>query len=509
MDLLEISKKILGDKLKNPNAVSKLENLREKILDISARIDASDEIKALFHGFDGGYIPPGPSGLISRGRDDVLPTGRNFYSLDPKRIPTKASYEVGRRLANALIEKSVKDTGKISENIAIVWWCGDIMWAEGEVMGKILSLIGVKPKWTSNGIVNGFEIIPLKELKRPRIDVTIRASGLIRDSFPNAIELVDEAIRAVASLDEPVEMNFVRKHALEQMKQEDNTGNREEQWQKATMRIFSSMPGTYIAGVNVAVYASAWKEDKDLSDVFVYFNGYGYGKGFFGKEAHQQFVNNLKTVDAVASNTNTDEYDIFSCCCFFATEGGMCNAAKCISGKDVKFYHTDTRDPARVQVLDLADEIRRVVRTKLLNPKWIEGQKRHGYKGAGDISKRVGRVFGYSATTKQVDKWIFDEITNTFVFNEENRKFFEENNPWALEEIERRLLEAAQRGLWKADEETLEKLKEQYMQIEGLMEEKMGDVEGEYQGGSIDIFTADEVDDWKSKMDEMKKKIKL
>lgn len=525
MDNLQIAKKVLGDRLKNVDAVENLSVLKDKILDISKRMDESDELGSLLHGFDGKYIPSGPSGLISRGRDDVLPTGRNFYSLDPQRVPTKASYEIGKRLGDAIIEKYRKDTEKIPENIAIVWWAGDIMWADGEVMSKIMHLIGVKPKWMTNGRVNGFEVIPLEDLKRPRIDVTIRVSGITRDCFPNAIELVDEAIKTVAQLNEPTDKNFIRKHSLEQFeqlktknvngKEKNNTSNGENSenelslWQDATTRIFSSMPGTYSAGTQFAVYASAWKEDKDLSDVFVYFNGYAYGKGVFGKKAHKQFVNNLKTVDATAANTVTDEYDIFGCCCHFGTEGGLCNAAKHISGKDVKFYHTDTRDPARVFVGDLADEIKRVVRTKILNPKWIEGQKKHGYKGAGDISKRIGRIYGYSATTKLVDKWIFDDIAKTFVMDKEMREWFNENNPWALEEIERRLLEAAQRKLWDVDEDMLNKLKEHYMELEGIMEEKMGDVEGDYQGGAIDIFTDEDVGDWKVKMDEIRKKVMM
>ena len=495
---LEMAKKVLGNKLKNPNAVEKLSMLREKVLDIAERMDSSDEIESLLHGFDSEYIPAGPSGLITRGRDDVLPTGRNFYSLDPKKIPSKAAYKIGKKLSDALIEKYKKEANRFPENIALVWWAGDIMWANGEVMSQILNLIGVKPLWERNGRVNGFKIITLEELGRPRIDVTIRLSGILRDSFPESMELVDDAIRTVAELDESLDMNFVRKHSLE--KKDEGM-----EWQNATTRIFSSRPGTYRAGVNLAVYASAWKDDRDLTDIFIYWNGYGYGKGFFGKEMHREFHDNLKTVDATSTNTATDEYDIFGCCCHFSTEGGLCNAAKQISGKDVKFYHSDTRDPARVKVMDLADEVRRVVRTKLLNPKWIEGQKKHGYKGAGDISKRIGRVYGYSATTKQVDNWIFDEITKTFVLDKEMREWFKENNPWALEEIGRRLLEAEQRDLWNADEEILEELKEAYMDLEGLMEEKMGDIEGEYQGGSIDIFTDEDVGDWKAKMDEMRR----
>ena len=215
----------------------------------------------------------------------------------------------------------------------------------------------------------------------------------------------------------------------------------------------------------------------------------------------------LKTVDVTYNKVVSDEYDLFGCCCYFGIHGGMTAAARTISGKEVKTYYGDTREPEHVEVRDMADEVRRVVRTKLLNPKWITGMKRHGYKGAGDISKRVGRVYGWEATTREVDDWIFNDITKTFVLNEENRKFFEENNPWALEEIGRRLLEAESRGLWDADPQVLEGLKEQYLEIEGWIEEKMGDVEGDFQGGSVDILTSEDVENWGVMMKEVKAKI--
>ena len=197
----------------------------------------------------------------------------------------------------------------------------------------------------------------------------------------------------------------------------------------------------------------------------------------------------------------------FGCCCYFGTHGGMTAAARQISGKEVKTYYGDTREPEHVKVRDMADEVRRVVRTKLLNPKWIEGMKRHGYKGAGDISKRVGRVYGWEATTQEVDDWIFDDITRTFIMDKENREFFEKNNPWAMEEIGRRLLEAESRGLWKADQEVLEELKNYYLEIEGWIEERMGDVTGEFQGGSVDIMTSGDVENWGEMMKAVKEKI--
>lgn len=476
----------------------RLEAIREKVLDLQARIEASLEIEALLNGMDGGYVEAGPSGLITRGRDDVLPTGRNFYSLDPYRVPTKTAWKVGGKLGQAVIAKHLEEEGRHPENIAFYWMCSDIMWADGEDMAQMLFLLGTEPVWQSNGRLKGFKVLPLEQLGRPRIDLTIRVSGITRDNFPNCIETIDEAVQAVAELDEPLEMNFVRKHTLENL--ENGTAK---DWREATLRIFASKPGTYQSGTNLAVYASAWKDEKDLSDIFVYWNGYAYGKGVPGKESHQQFVNTLKSVDVTYNKVVSDEYDLFGCCCYFGTHGGMTAAARHISGKDVKAYYGDTREPEHVEVRDLADEVRRVVRTKLLNPKWIEGMKEHGYKGAGDISKRVGRVYGWEATTQEVDDWIFDDIAKTFIMDEENRQFFQENNPWAMEEMGRRLLEAEQRGLWKADPEVLDALKSLYLEIEGWMEDRMGDVEGEFQGGAIDVVTADEVAAWKEKMSKM------
>jgi len=505
----------------SPNSLSGQEKttlftLRYKIMALNGAIEDSREIDSLLHGQEGGYIPAGPSGLITRGRPDILPTGRNFYSLDPYRVPTQAAWRVGQRLSEAVVEKHLKDEGRIPQNVAIYWMAGDIMYADGEGMAQIMALLGVKPVWQPNGRIKGFEVIPLSELGRPRIDVTIRLSGITRDNFPNCVDLIDEAVQTVASLDEPSDMNFPRQHALqylrEQLGQNDDADYGEnrhsEMWRKATFHLFSAKPGTYSAGVQLAVYASAWKEEKDLSDIFVFWNGYAYGKGVKGVEAFGSLHESLRTVDATFNKVVTDEKDLFGCCCYFGAHGGMTTAARHISGHEVKTYYGDTREPEHVEVRDLSDEIRRVVRTKLLNPKWIEGMKRHGYKGASTISKRIGRVYGWESTTQEVDDWIFDDITKTFVLDEEMRAFFKEHNPWALEEIGRRLIEAEQRGLWKADPEVMEELKNIYLEIEGDIEERMGDVGGEFQGGAIDIMTPDDVADWGAKMNEIKEKLK-
>ncbi len=474
--------------------ILQLETYREKVMDISRRIDDSHEIEALLNGFAGGYVPPGPSGVITRGRPDILPTGKNFYSLDPFRLPTNTAWKVGIILADGIIKKYLEDTSEMPENIAFFWMCNDLLMADGEVMSQIMSLIGVKPIWSPNGQVHKYEIIPLNEMKHPRIDVTVRTSGILRDNFMNCVDLLDAAIRELSELDEPDDMNFIRKHTQESICDGADID-------EATARFFCAPPGSYVSGVNLAVFASAWKTEKDLSDIYVADNGYAYGGGRNGKAMHGQFAVNLSTVNVTYNKTATDEHDLLGCCCYFSNQGGLTAASRQLSGKEIKAYYGDTREPKDINIHTLADEIRRTVRTKLFNPRWIEGMKEHGYKGASDIMKRVTRVYGWEASTQEVDDWIFDQITSTFVNDQEMKKFFQENNPYALEEIARRMLEANQRGLWDADEKVLEELKENYVEIESWMEELAG--EGEYQGGSIDIITSQEVEGWNVNLSEI------
>jgi len=455
-----------------------LEEIRAGVLDLAARIDASDEIGSLLSGCAGGYIPPGPSGLITRGKPEVLPTGRNFYSLDPFRIPTRAAWRIGTRLAESIIGKYVEEQGRIPENIGMYWMASDVMWADGEQLAQVFSLIGVEPVWT-DGKVRSFRVTPLEELGRPRIDVTVRMSGILRDCFYTCIELLDDAIREVAALDEPPDMNFIRKHALQG---------------SGTARIFGSRPGTYGNGVSLAVYASAWKEEADLAEVFLRWNSYAYGRDNFGEESRETFSAQLATIDLTFNKTVTDEYDLLGCCCYFGAHGGLTGAARALSNRDVPAYYGDTRDRDRVEVRTLAEEIRRVVRARLLNPKWIEGMKRHGYKGAGDISRQVGTVYGWEATTEEVDDRIFDDIARTFVLDAEMRRFFEDENPWALEEIGRRLLEAHGRGLWDADPDVLDGLQAAYLEMEGWIEDRMGDTGGDVQGGAVRVVTLQDLE---------------
>ncbi len=469
-----------------------------QILDVDDRISDSHEIESFLDALNGRYTRPGPSGLITRGRVDILPSGRNFYSMDPNRLPTTSAWRVGVMLADGLLKKYIDETGSMPENVAFFWMANDLLMADGEVMSQIFSLLGARPKWQSNGHVKDFEIIPLSEMTHPRIDVTVRTSGILRDNFMNCVDLLDSIVRAMSELDEPVEMNFVRKHTLESLAEGASEN-------EATARFFSSPPGSYVSGVNLAVYASSWKDEKDLADIYVAANGYAYGNSRNGAPMYAQFASNLSNVAVTFNKIASDEQDLLGCCGYFSNQGGLTAAARHLSGKEVKTYYGDTREPKDINVHTLADELRRVVRTKLLNPAWIEGMKEHGYKGASDIMKRIGRVYGWEASTQEVDDWIFDDIATTFVNDGEMREFFQENNPYALEEISRRLLEAQSRGLWDADEEVLEELRQNYVEIESWLEERAGD--GEYQGGSVDIKTAADVESWNGNLSEVMKAV--
>jgi cobaltochelatase CobN len=478
---IEAADSALGDRFPFPDPQG-LRIFEEKVHDLAERMDSSDELGSLARGMSGGYIPPGPSGLLSRGKTEILPTGRNFYSLDPRAVPTPAAWTVGSRLADLTIKKYRAEHGSFPQNVAMLWMASDIMWADGEQFAQILSLIGVEPVW-EHGRLHSFRVIPAETLGRPRIDVTVRVSGILRDCFFQCIELLDDALKTVAGLDEPETLNYLKK----------GSGSKEE-----PPRIFGAPKGSYGMGVNLAVYASAWEGADDLADIFICWNGFAYGRNRFGDEARAGFVSRLHTVDLTFHKTVTDDYDLLGCCCYFGSHGGMTAAARSVSGREVEAYYGDTRNTSRAEVRTLSDEIRRVVRTKLLNPQWIEGLKIHGYAGAGEIARRAGRVYGWEATTGEVDDWIFDDIARTFLLDEENRNFFQEHNVWAMEEMGRRLLEAHARGMWNPDPEILEGLQRVYLEIEGCLEDDLTTVGGQMQGGAIDVYRMKDVNDWKS-----------
>ena len=293
--------------------------------DIDRRISDSREIDALLSAMAGGHVPAGPSGYLSRGRYDILPTGRNFYNVDPTRIPTRAACRVGVLLAEALLQRHLDEEGRYPETVGMVWLASDIMRADGEQIGQMLHLLGARPKWKANGQVDGIEIIPAETLGRPRIDLNIRVSGITRDCFPDSLKTIDDAIRTIALLDEPPEQNWVRKHIVAQAAEQDLSLDDKEHFRRLSYRIFCAQPGVYKAGVNLAVQASAWKTEGDLADVYMFWNGYAYGGGAgddtYGVQAHRELMENLRRVEVTFDKHISDEGDFLNCCGYYGNFG--------------------------------------------------------------------------------------------------------------------------------------------------------------------------------------------
>ena len=495
--VIEVLKSIIGNEITlNEYDKQSLINIVRSIVNIALRLRNIDlEVENLLNALKGKYIEPGPGGSILRGKIEVLPTGRNMYGIDPMRIPTPAAWEVGVRLAKKLLERYVKDYGKYPETIAIIEWCVDPFKADGEGIAQILYLLGVKPVWDpESGCILDIEPIPLKELGRPRIDVLVRVDGIFRDTTPNLMELIDKAIVKVAQLDEPPEMNYVRKHVLERMKQLIKEGCSETNaFRIASLRVFSEKPGVYGSGVNYVVYSSSWKSKEDIAEVWIEWSSYAYGQGVQALHVPDQLKYVLSHVGLTFEKLESDEFDLLDCCCFYSYHGGMHVAAEVLSGKKLPSYFGDTKDPDRVQIRLLSEEIERIVYARLLNPEYLEKMKNHGFRGAGELAERVGRVYGWAATAGVVSDFIFNKIAEKFVLDESMRKWFMENNPWALEEITRRLLEANMRGIWNAPKELIEKLREVISQIESYFEESITSSSEYMQGSSIVIITKREL----------------
>ncbi len=428
-----------------------------------------EEMENLLRGLGGGYVPAGPSGSPTRGLVNVLPTGRNFYSVDPKALPSRLSWEVGWGLAEDLLGRYLEEEGRYPETVGIVVWGTAAMRTQGDDVAEILALLGVRPVWNEESRrVTGLEVIPLEELGRPRVDVTVRISGFFRDAFPNLVSLMDQAFTTVANLDEPDEMNFVKKHADEE--KQSGADDR-----RATTRIFGSKPGAYGAGLLPLMDARNWRTDEDLAEVYAVWGGYAYGKGLDGVEARGAMEANLRRTEVAVKNVDNREHDLFDSDDYFQYHGGMIAAVRAITGRDPKAYIGDSADPSRVKTRTLAEEARRVFRSRVANPKWIEAMQRHGYKGAFELSATVDYLFGYDATANVVEDWMYGDVTRKYVLDEQVRAFMRDSNPWALRAISERLLEAVERGLWsEPDPDDLQALKRAYLENEGMLEEGGG-----------------------------------
>ncbi len=457
-------------KLNEQEILDVITYIKHNLLNKIYRTD--EELKNLINAVNGKFVAPGPSGAPTRGQADILPTGRNFYTVNPYSIPTEFAWKTGKDLGDELINRYINDNGKYPESVGIILFGSPTMRTKGDDVAEILYLLGVKPVWQGgSGNVKSFEVIPLKELGRPRIDVTVRASGFFRDAFANIMELIDEAVQTVSNLDESYDMNFIKKHVDEDIKELREKGlSYEKAKEKSTYRVFSAKPGAYGTGVNTLIDEKNWTTNEDIANVYLEWGSYAYSKKTYGQCDKDIFKRRLSKLDVAVKNIDTKETDILANDDNYAYLGGMIAATTEYKGQKIDGIIGDSSDPVRVKVRNVQEEAKFVIRTKVLNPKWYKGLQRHGYKGAMDISRVIDYVFGWDATSDVIDDWTYEQLTEKFVNDEDFSEWMKENNPWALQNIIERMLEAIQRGMWKADEKTLEKLTNKYLENESVLE---------------------------------------
>ncbi|MEV4702391.1 cobaltochelatase subunit CobN [Actinoplanes sp. NPDC049316] len=425
----------------------------------------TDELTNVLHALDGGYVPAGPSGSPLRGLINVLPTGRNFYSVDPKAIPSALAWETGQAMAESLLKRYREDHGDWPKSVGLSAWGTSAMRTAGDDIAEILALIGVRPVWDpASRRVTGIEPIGLDELGRPRIDVTVRISGFFRDAFPHVVALLDDAFGLVAGLDETPAQNFVRAHATA-----DTAAGKS--WRQATTRIFGSRPGAYGAGILPLIDSRNWRGDADLAEVYAVWGGFAYGRGLDGVPARGDMENAYRRIEVAAKNIDTREHDIADSDDYFQYHGGMIATVRALTGRAPAAYIGDSTNPDATRTRSLTEETARVFRARVVNPRWIAAMRRHGYKGAFELAATVDYLFGYDATAGVVADWMYEQLAASYVLDPENKKFMTQSNPWALHGITERLLEAADRKLWEApDPDTLAALQQVFLETEGDLE---------------------------------------
>ncbi len=436
--------------------------------DLIPRLAATaGEIDAVLHALDGGHVPAGPSGSPLRGLINTLPTGRNFYAVDPKAVPSRLAWDTGQQLAESLLARYREDTGgQWPPSVGLSVWGTAAMRTAGDDIAEVLALLGVRPVWDeASRRVTRIEVIDPAELGRPRIDVVVRISGFFRDAFPHVVTLLDDAVSLVAGLDEDPAVNFVRAHALADAERLGDL-------RRATTRIFGSPPGSYGAGLLPLMESRSWRDDADLAEVYAAWGGHAYGRGLDGRAAREDMETAYRRIALAVKNTDSREHDIADSDDYYQYHGGMIAAVRSLTGTAPRAYVGDSTRPDQVRTRSLTEESARVFRSRVVNPRWIGAMRRHGYKGAFELAATVDYLFGWDATTGVMADWMYEQLAASYVFDPQTREFLETSNPWALRGITERLLEAVDRGLWSAPEPaTLDALRAAYLQVEGDLEE--------------------------------------
>uniref|UniRef100_UPI000F086880 cobaltochelatase subunit CobN n=1 Tax=Pseudomonas viridiflava TaxID=33069 RepID=UPI000F086880 len=444
-----------------------LDSLREVV---APRLDACGpgEMQGMLDALSGRFVPAGPSGAPSRGRLDVLPTGRNFFSVDVRNLPTTTAWRIGFQSANLLLERHLQDHGDHLRQLGLSVWGTATMRTGGDDIAQAMALMGVRPVWaTGSQRVDDFEILPISLLDRPRVDVTLRVSGFFRDAFANLIRLFDAAVQAVAALDEPDDLNPIAARVREERASFIAEGlSEDEAARQAGWRIFGAKPGAYGAGVQGAIDGRLWQSREDLAEVYLNWGGYAYGASDEGTPARQRFAQRLSQVQAVVQNQDNREHDLFDSNDYYQFQGGMLAAAETLSGQKTASYHGDHSQPDLPKIRTLKEELNRVIRSRAANPKWIDGVKRHGYKGAFEMAATVDFLFAFDATTELIDDHQYALLADAYLLDPSTREFIEQHNPDALRDMTERMLEAQQRGLWQEPGDYQQALEDLLLDIE-------------------------------------------
>jgi len=429
----------------------------ELIANVSEHLDANHELQSLMRALRGEYIEPGPGTDIVQ-NPLVLPTGRNTHAVNPYSVPSQAAFLRARTAAEALLQRYRDEHGRYPRALAMVLWGLDNIKTQGEGVAQALWLLGVRPVRDALNRATDVEVIPMAELNRPRIDVVMTVSGIFRDLFAPTMTLLDKAVRTVAQLDEPFEMNYVRRNVQEKI---DSHGASIDE---AVTRVFSNAPGNYGTNVNFMVMQSAWEDEAALGDLFVTRKCFAYtrdsqGRTVEGREAPELMSDVLSRVEATYQNIDSFEVGITDVDHYFEYLGGISKAVETRTRSRPSIYLSDSLSP-QTKIRSLEETVRLETRTKTLNPKWYEGMLKHGFRGVAEIENHVTNTFGWSATADAVDPWIYTEISKTFLLDEEMLQRLIELNPYSVESLAKRLLEAHERGYWNPDEEILESLRE-------------------------------------------------
>ncbi len=432
------------------------------------------ELSALTKGLAGQFIEPGPSGAPTRGRLDTLPTGRNFFSLDNRSVPSAAAWALGQKSAQALIDRHLQEHGDYPKQLGLSVWGTATMRTGGDDIAQAFALMGVRPVWApgSQRVVD-IEVIPCMLLGRPRVDVTLRVSGFFRDAFANVMKLYDSAVQAIILMDDPGDGNVIARNVENRQRELIAAGvSVEEAARQASFRVFGSKPGAYGAGLQGLIDERCWQKTSDLSDAYLNWGGYAYtNSDSDGEQAIDAFAHQLSTIDVVLHNQDNREHDILDSDDYYQFQGGMTNAVTELSANAPKVYLSDHSNPEKPIVRTLKEELNRVIRSRVLNPKWINAMREHGYKGAFEMTASVDYMFAYDATTNLIDDYQYKKVADTLLFDAQNQQFLQDNNPQALEEMAERLLEATQRGMWQQPQGYDDKLQDLLLKLDEQQEQ--------------------------------------